>query len=131
MHAAHRDFIRNKRSPALRETYLECKRAAQKRLRLKKKWWEDKAAELQGAADTPNTKAFSMVLKACMARARMDQHQSSQPTTLLLDKTKIFSRWAEHFNALFNKQSVVSEKAVLDPPGHTSTTYASTTRPPA
>ena len=45
MHAAHRDFIGSKQSLALKKTYLECKRAAQKRLRLmKNKWWEDKSS---------------------------------------------------------------------------------------
>ena len=64
MHAAHRDFIGSKQSPALKN-YLECKRAAQKRLRqMKNKWWEDKAAELQEAADTHNTKALFDGLKA-------------------------------------------------------------------
>ena len=53
-----------------------------------------------------------------MARARMDQHQSSQLTTqhCCWTRAKSFSRWAEHFNALLNKQSVVSEEALQDTP---------------
>ena len=119
MHAAHRDFIGSKQSPALKKTYLECKRAAQKRLRqMKNKWWEDKAAELQEAADTHNTKALFDGLKAVYGPRSNGSAPilSADNSTLLLDKSEILSRWAEHFNALLNKQSVVSEEALRDTP---------------
>ena len=36
--------------------------------------------------------------------------------TLLLDENEILSRWAEHFNALLNNQSVVSNEDLQDIP---------------
>ena len=119
MHVAHRNFIGNKQSSVLKKAYLESKRSAQRRLRhMKNKWWEDKAAELQEAADKHNTKALFEGLKAVYG----PRSNSSTPiltadnSTLLLDKSEILSRWAEHFNTLLNKQSVVSNEALHDIP---------------
>ena len=37
-------------------------------------------------------------------------------STLLTDKTEILSRWADHFNSLLNKRSVICDNAFLDVP---------------
>ena len=119
MHEAHRKFIADKTSSANRTAYLEIKRVTQKRLRaMKNSWWEEKAAALQDAADTNNTKGLFEGLKAIYG----PRANGSSPilkadgTTLLTDRDDILGRWAEHFNSLLNKQSVISDDALEGTP---------------
>lgn len=119
MHTAHRNYIGNKQSPTLKRVYLECKRATQKHLRhMKNKWWENKAAELQEAADKHNTKAVYDSLKKTYGPRSNGSTPvlTADDSTLLLDKSEILSRWAEHFNTVLNKRSHVCDAALQDIP---------------
>ena len=65
MHNTHSSFIANKTSAAKKSQYHHTKHVVQTRLRqMKDSWWENKAQELQKAADKHNIKLFHEGLRA-------------------------------------------------------------------
>ena len=85
---------------------------------MKNTWWEQKAIDLQEAADTCNTKSLFEGLKAIYGpRANGSTPVlGADDTTLLTDKDERLARWAEHFNLLLNKRSDTLNEAIDDIP---------------
>ncbi|KAL8624036.1 hypothetical protein ACOMHN_041626 [Nucella lapillus] len=105
---------------------------------MKNDWWEKKAESLQAADDINNMKTFHDVLRTIYGPKNnwVNSIRASDQTTLLIDKTCILACWAEHFNALLNRDSSISEEVIAalpqlpvkeplaDPPSSVGTTKA-------
>lgn len=107
MHATHLSWINDKKCSSKRQAYVVAKREAQIKLRsMKERWWAEKAAELQKAADRHDMKAFYDGLKAVYGpRVSGSVPVRSQDNTLLTDHQQILARWAEHFKSVLNQAS--------------------------
>ena len=115
LHESHRKLIADKQSSKNRNAYQAIKHTTQRHLRaMKNKWWDDKANEMQAAADAHNTKVLFEGLRAIYGPRANGSTPilKSDSTTLLTDKGEILARWAEHFNSLLNRQSIISDKAI-------------------
>jgi hypothetical protein len=81
---------------------------------MKDLWYSKKAEEIQTYADTNNSRCFYDALKCIYG----PQSSGSLPVlsadgnTLLTDKEKILSRWAEHFENILNRPSSINEAAI-------------------
>ena len=81
---------------------------------MKDSWYSKKADEIQSYADTNNSRCFYDALKSIYG----PQPSGSSPmlsadgNTLLTDKEKILSRWAEHFENILNRPSSINEAAI-------------------
>ena len=86
----------------LREARLELQRELR---RMKENWWSQLAEQIQGYADAGNQQEFYSALKGVYGA----KHRAFCPVrgadsrTLKTDKTKILSRWAEHYRDLLNR----------------------------
>ena len=79
------------------------------------KWWEKKAEEVQGFADSNNSKQFFNSLKTVFDPSKSGSSPllSADGTTPIKDKAAIRKRWKDHFSQLLNRQSSV-DPTVLD-----------------
>jgi len=65
LHGAHLAWMKDKNDNSLKSVYTRVQQRVQTRLRqMKEKWWKNKAAELQDAADSHDMKRFYSGLKA-------------------------------------------------------------------
>ena len=73
---------------------------------MKNQWWNNKAAELQAAADRHDTRTFFHDLKAVYGpREAGSAPVKSLDGVTLTDRTKILERWKEHFETVLNQSS--------------------------
>ena len=73
---------------------------------MKNRWWNNKAAELQAAADRQDTRTFYHGLKAVYGpREAGSASVKSLDCVTLTDRTKILERWKEHFETVLNQSS--------------------------
>ena len=81
---------------------------------MKEAWWRNKAQEIQEAADTHNMKYFYEGLKAVYGPKSSGSSPllSSDCSRLLTDREDILKRWAEHFNNVLNRDSVVDNDVI-------------------
>jgi len=81
---------------------------------MKDKWWEDRAAELQAAADRKDTKAFYCGIKAIYGPTSRGSTPlyAADGTTLIKDQEGILRRWADHFESVLNRPSSMSDEAI-------------------
>nr|VZI28639.1 unnamed protein product [Spirometra erinaceieuropaei] len=85
-----------------RAAFYRSRRQLQQQLReMQDAWTACKAEEIQGYADRNEWKNFFSAIKAVYG----------PPTTLLTEKTQILQRWAEHFQGVLNRPSVISDAA--------------------
>ena len=80
---------------------------------MKSKWWEEKAKELQSAADKRDMKAFYTGLREIYGPKpkRLIQLHDLDGTTILQKKDKISERFSYHFNQLLNLPGDLDEIA--------------------
>ena len=77
-------------------------------------WFSAKADEIQGYADSHNTKRFYDALKAVYG----PKISGSTPllnvdgTKLLTEKNQILERWAEHFSNVLNRPADINDEAI-------------------
>ena len=114
LHSTHRDWIADKASPSKKAAYLQEKRDSQRSLRhMKETWWREKAAELQLASDTHNSKAFYEGLKAVYGpRSSGTSPILSRDNTLLTDQNDILYPCSEHFKSILNLNAEVDVEAI-------------------
>ena len=107
LHDLHIDAVSDSSNTANATAYRTCKQDAQKSLRtMKNAWWQDRAAELQFAADRRDFKAFYQGLKAVYGpRHKASPSVKSKDGVLLTETTQVLDRWAEHFNGVLNQDS--------------------------
>ena len=73
---------------------------------MKNRWWNNKAAELQAAADRHDTRTFYHGLKAVYGpREAGSAPVKSLDGVTLTDRTEILERWKEHFETVLNQSS--------------------------
>jgi len=104
-----------------RKTRANTMRLARSRSKLQKytrekktQWWEEKAEELQLAADKNNMKAFYNGLKEVYGPTKRGTAQllDHDGVTVLKDKDKTLNRFALHFDQLLNVPGTVDKDAL-------------------
>ena len=119
LHSLHIEYKNNKDSLAKKDRYNKVKQKTQAKFReMKDKWWCDRTRELQSAADTKNAKKFFSKLKTvygpsskgCSPLFDLDGNTAIKETILISE------RWAQHFDQLLNRQSMISEDAIAQVP---------------
>jgi len=107
MHSTHLAWMRDKNCLVKKMAYTQARQKAQLRLReMKNQWWNNKAAELQAAADRHDTKTFFHGLKAAYGpREAGSAPVKSLHAVTLTDRTKILERWKVLFETVLNQSS--------------------------
>ncbi|CAM2106209.1 unnamed protein product [Caretta caretta] len=78
-------------------------------------WWNAKADEIPGYSDSHVTKDFCAALKDVYGPT----HTTTVPLkgtdslTVITDKREIFQRWQQHFSALLNTQSNITDEELV------------------
>ena len=110
--AAHQQDPKSVRK---KEAFTNIRCVVQARLRnMQDSWLSKKADEIQEYADKHDTKRFYDALKDVYG----PQSTGTTPilnadgTSLLTDRSKILSRWAEHFESVLNRPSEINEEAI-------------------
>nr|VZI37041.1 unnamed protein product [Spirometra erinaceieuropaei] len=77
-------------------------------------WTARKAEEIQGYADRNEWKNFFSAIKAVYGPPTKGTAPllSADGSTLLTEKTQILQRWAEHFQGVLNRPSVISDATI-------------------
>ena len=91
------------------------KATIQRRLRvMENEWWQTKAAELQHAADTNNTKQLYTLLSAVYGPRSLSiaPIKSKDGMTTYTKSDDIANRWREHFDELLNRPSNIDSNYV-------------------
>jgi len=107
MHSTQLAWMRDKNCSVKKMAYTQARQKAQLRLRqMKNRWWNNKAAELQAAADRHDTRTFYDGLKAVYGpREAGSAPVKSLDGVTLTDRTKFLERWKEHFETVLNQSS--------------------------
>ena len=102
-------------SRAKKDAFASAKSKVLKKLReMQDTWYSKKAEEIQGYADSHNTKRFYDALKTVYG----PQSTGSSPlltadgTQLLTEKKQILDRWAEHFDQVLNRPATINDEAI-------------------
>ena len=78
-------------------------------------WLSIRADEIQGFADRNDMKNFYDGLKEVYGPSTtgsLSPLLSDDGSTLITDKEKVLERWAEHFNSVLNRPSVINDEAI-------------------
>jgi len=115
---AFTQWLNEKNSIAKHDHLKHLRSKVQVELRkMKDKWWESKAAELQQFADEHDTKKFFAGLKAVYGPSSNTMAPvRSADGTLLTEKSDITERWRQHFSQLLNRPSIIDQQAIQDMP---------------
>nr|VZH90164.1 unnamed protein product [Spirometra erinaceieuropaei] len=100
---------------ATKDAFYRSRRQLQQRLReMQDAWTARKAEEIQGYADRNEWKNFFSAIKAIYGPPTKGTAPllSADGNTLLTEKTQILQRWAEHFQGVLNRPSVISDAAI-------------------
>nr|VZI14314.1 unnamed protein product [Spirometra erinaceieuropaei] len=95
--------------------FYRSRRQLQQRLReMQDTWTARKVEEIQGYADRNEWKNFFSAIKAVYGPPKKGTAPllSADGNTLLTEKTQILQRWAEHFQGVLNRPSVISDAAI-------------------
>ncbi|XP_048577995.1 craniofacial development protein 2-like [Nematostella vectensis] len=102
-------------SAAKKDRFKSLQYLAQQEIRtMRDQWWEKKAEEIQGFADSNNSKHFFSSFKTVYGPSKSGSAPllSADGATLIKDKTAINMRWREHFSQLLNRPSSVDQSAL-------------------
>ncbi|BHF66146.1 hypothetical protein SprV_0200916000 [Sparganum proliferum] len=95
--------------------FYRSRRHLQQRLReMQDAWTARKAEEIQGYADRDEWKNFLSAIKTVYGPPTKGTAPllSADGSTLLIEKTQILQRWAEHFRGVLNRPSAISDAAI-------------------
>nr|VZI01104.1 unnamed protein product [Spirometra erinaceieuropaei] len=98
-----------------RAAFYRSRRHLQQRLReMQDAWTARKAEKIQGYADRNEWKNIFSAIKAVYGPPTKGTAPllSADGSTLLIEKTQILQRWAEHFRGVLNRPSVISDAAI-------------------
>jgi len=118
MHSTHLAWIKDKSSSAKKSAYTCTKQKAQASLcAMQNRWWSNKAAELQEAADKARRDSLLPGPEGCLwtKRRRLSTNQGFRWATDYTDRIKILDRWAEHIRTLLNQQSKFDDTVLQTP----------------
>ena len=115
LHHLHIEATDDRNNIEKANAYICCKKLVQKSLRaMQNKWWQDRAADMQAAADHHDMKNFYIGLKAVYGPTpKTSSSVKSKDGVLLVEPAQVRDRWAEHFNCVLN-QSSEFDMSVLD-----------------
>lgn len=119
MHRAHLDWINDKTSNAKKTVYSQVRQNVQVKLRsMKENWWQQKAQDVQKAADEHDMKKFYADLKSIFGpKSRSITPICSEDGSSLLTKhDEILQRWADHFHSVLNRSSAVDNTVLEEIP---------------
>ena len=107
LHDLHMEAITDSRNAVKAGAYRACKQQVQRQLRtMQNAWWQTLAAEIQGAADRRDFKAFYHGLKAVHGPVHIASPSvKSKDGAVLTEPAKVLDRWAEHFKGVLNQDS--------------------------
>lgn len=114
-HRLHLAFHCDPNSESKKSAFIECRRKVQLKLRaIQDQWLSVKADEIQSYADRHDTKRFYDALKTVYGPTQSGSSPllSSDGKTLLIDRSQILDRWAEHFDSVLNRPSSINEAAI-------------------
>jgi hypothetical protein len=114
-HRLHCAYQNDPSSAVKKAAFVNIRRTVQNRLRkMQDDWLSAKADEIQLYADKNDHRRFYEALNTLYG----PQSSGSSPvlnadgTTILTEKTQILQRWAEHFEAVLNRPSIVNDEAI-------------------
>ena len=101
--------------------YHQAKSTTQSKIRkMKEDWWGDRARRLQEAADRHDIQAFYQELKTVhgpsFRGATAVKDASGNTCTLLTEPSAIVQRWAEHFEQVWNRISIIDNAVFKEIP---------------
>lgn len=105
--------LSKRKRDAASKSFKSIKATTQKQLgKMKDNWWSEKAAAVQQAADSKNTKQMYNLLGEIYGpkKATISPLLSKDGTELLREPSKIMVRWCEHYKELLNCFSEVDPK---------------------
>jgi len=114
-HRAHKAVLSDPSSMSKKSALKNARSTVQKKLRqMKDTWLSNKADEIQGYADSHNSKRFYDALKTVYGpkSSGCSPLLSSDGKLLITERAKILERWAEHFNSVLNRPSEINDQAI-------------------
>ena len=114
-HRAHKAHIDDPTSTAKKDALRNARSTVQQKLRaIQDSWLNAKADEIQRYADSHDMKNFYCGLKEVYGPTPSGSFPllSADGLTLITEKEKILDRWAEHFNGVLNRPSVINDEAI-------------------
>ena len=108
LHDLQEKMLENKSDTLLAGAYKSCKQNVQFSLRsMQNSWWEARAEELQSASDRRDYKSFYQGLKAVYGPSiKSNPAVKSKDDVIIHEPPEVLDRWAEHFQAVLNQDSV-------------------------
>ena len=113
------DDLPEKEKKRLKKAYSDIKADVQRELRtMKNSWWQQKAVEIQSAADVHDSKSFYDKLKEVYgpSQSRITPMKSKDGHHTIRDAGGLMDRWTEHYRDLFTNPSTVDESIIKDLP---------------
>ena len=100
---------------AWREARSETQRQTRE---IKNRWWRERAAEIQGYAESGKMKEFYDTIKAVTGPTTnsLSPLRAEDGVTLLKDRAQILNRWATYFSSLLNNAFPLDETALDELP---------------
>ena len=114
-HRLHRAHINDPSSTVKKVAFCNIKRNIQVELRrMRDKWLNKKANEIQCFADRNDFKNFYSALKTVYGPTLSGSSSlfSTDGNVLITDKEKVLERWVEHFNCFLSRPSTINEEAI-------------------
>lgn len=111
----HRVYQNDPTSNSKKNAFTSVRRTVQNKLRtMQDSWLSAKADEIQPYADRKDSKQFYAALNTIygLRSSGSSPLLSSDGTTLIVEKSKIMERWAEHFEAVLNRPSSINDEAI-------------------
>ncbi len=81
-------------------------------------WYSKKAIEIQGYADSHDTKRFYDALKSVYGTQSSGSFPllTADGIQLLTKKKQILEKWTDHFNQVLNRPAEINDKAIASLP---------------
>ena len=110
----HQNILNERASRKTTRAYKESCRKVQREIRrLNNLWWQNKAQELQDAADRHDMRAFYAGLKEVWGPSpRSGTNIKSRDGTVLQDSAAVMERWVDHFSSLLNMPGDIAETSL-------------------
>ena len=112
----YKSHLDDPKSTTKKDTLRTVRSTIQAKLRqMQDSWLSSRADEIQGFADRNDMKNFYHGLKEVYGPSTtgsLSPLLGDDGSTLITDKEKVLERWAEHFNSVLNRPSVINDEAI-------------------
>ena len=116
LHKSHLEWMNDKNNQSKCDRYHQAKSNAQSKIRkMKEDWWADWARRMQEAADRHDIRVFYQELKNVHGPSFRGATavKDASGNSLLTEPSVTVQRWAEHFEQVWNRTSIV-DNAVFE-----------------